>query len=354
MAWRAAAVRTAWAVRAAAVAWMATGCAPAPCELPSEGTLGELTAWEQAWLDTPRVPDLPDPAYVEAEDGLALAVRTWEVADPAHVVVLLHGSSAHGELYEPMATMLRDRGLAVVVPDTRGHGLSTCDLDSCGAEVDRSPADDGSTWPGRAGDAADANQPVRDLARHVEAAQQRWPDAAVHLMGHSSGGGLVSRFVELTGAVGVRSVVLLAPYNHPDQPQVRDAVQLDCPQVAGTEYARLDLGALGDALRGNDHRYVLRFVKDAELTTPLDTLAYTWTMTQGLAATDPVAFWRTYDLPVVLIAGAEDHLLLPGRSEAQVARAAQGSFVLVDDTSHIGLIWSEEVADHVAGWVSAR
>jgi len=342
--------------------WLAACAEPEACLVDDAGTLGELTPWEQDFVDTPREVVLPEVVWVDGEDGLPLGVRVYEPPQPPEqVVVLVHGSSAHGDLYEPLATGLQGRGVAVVVPDTRGHGRSTCaapapgaTVGACGEDAPRSPADDGRTWPGRAGDALDANQPVRDLGRHVELARALYPDATVHLVGHSSGGGLVSRFVEITGAPGVASVVLLAPYNHPDQPQVREEVRLDCPDLAGTHYARLDLGALGDALRGNDHRYVLTLHKEPELTTPLDTLRYTWTMVQGLATTDPDAFWSHWPVPVRLMAAEADHLLDPAVSEAQVLRTPHGSYEQVPDTSHIGLVWSDDVAERIVAFVQER
>ena len=244
----------------------------------------------------------------------------------------------------------------------RGHGRSVCESPTSCADPGhspRQPPDDGRYYPGRVGDSADADQLVRDLDRHLVHLQALWPEASPHLVGHSSGGGLISRYLENTGASGLASVTLLAPYNHPDQPQVRPSVQLQCETYAGTDYARLDLGALGDALRGNLHRYVLTFHKGDTLTDPIDTLAYTWATVQGMAARDPDHFWTTHTAPLLFVAADQDHLLDSEESARQAARAAgPHRFVEMADTSHIGLAWSEavgrEVADHILEHSGAR
>lgn len=327
---------------------------PEECEIPADG-LGALTAWEESFLQSGDRPDAPPVAFLDAEDGLPLAYREWVPADwegTGAAVVFVPGSSAHSGLYTVIGAGLADRGVLVRIIDVRGHGLSVCAADGCGdpATVDRSPADDGATWVGRVGDSADADQLVRDLDLHLAAVAAAWPDASLHLAGHSSGAGVVSRSVERGASAWIDSAAVVAPFHHAEQPQIRDEVLLDCLDLAGTAYARLDLGALGDALRGNVHRYVLTLHKEDTYADPLDTLAYSWTTTQGMATTHPTAFWDAYTVPVLLVAGQADALLDPDRSAEQVERARDGAFWLVPDTSHVGLIWSDDVAEGLATW----
>jgi alpha-beta hydrolase superfamily lysophospholipase len=332
-----------------ALSWL-VACEDPTCVVP-DGGLGALTAIDEANRDAR--PEAPTPAYLAAEDGLPLAYREWVPAGwdgTGAVALFVPGSSAHSGQYTAIGAGLAARGVYTRIVDVRGHGLSVCDEAGCGSpeDVGRAPADDGRTWVGRVGDSADADQIVRDLAQHLADLASAWPEASLHAGGHSSGGGMVSRWVERGGAALLHSVGLVAPYNHPEQPQVRSEVLLDCPDLAGTSYAQLDLGDLGAALRGEPHRFVLRLVKEPELADPLDTLAYTWTTTQGIATSDASAFWGAYSVPVLLVAGSEDALLDPGRSADEVSRAAVGSFVELADTSHVGLAWSDEVAEALA------
>lgn len=331
-------------------------CSPTPCENPTTDTLGELTAWEREYIGGP--PALPPPpAFLPAEDGLALAYHEWipETWDGTGAVVLMvPGSSAYAELYTPLGEGLAARGVFTRIIDVRGHGRSTCDANgTCG----RPPTggytsdDDGRYWVGRPGDSRDENQIIRDLSRHVSDLHERWPDARLTLSGHSSGGGVISRYVEHGGLAGVDGVALLAPFNHFDQPQNLPPTPPLCPDTAGSAYAQVDLAALGAALRGDRHRYVLNFIKDPALTTTLDTLRYTYTTMTGMAANNPDDFLAAYSGPLLWIAASDDALLDLEQSREQFLRVpGGGAFVEVTDTSHVGLSWSDAVAELVARW----
>ncbi len=331
-------------------------CAEPECVL-SEDTLGQPLPWElQAIADG--LPDNPDPSFLSAEDGLQLAHRDWVPegwSGDGAVVLFVPGSSAHSAEYSAIGAGLATRGVYTRIVDVRGHGLSACQTPACSdpAFVDRTVIDDGQTWPGRLGDSADPWQISRDLGAHVADLRDAFPAAQLAVGGHSSGAGVVSRWVEGGGSAHADGFVLVAPYNHPDQPQVRPEVQLQCPDMAGTQYARLDLGALGDALRGNAHRYVLSFHKPPAYTDPLDVLDYTWTTVQGMAATGPTAFWGAYTRPVLVVAGSQDALLDPDITQTQAALAADGRFIELDEHSHVGLSWSDDVAAELAAFAIA-
>ena len=333
-----------------------SSCAPPPCDNPTEQTLGALTPWEQAYLDAP-APASPPPSFLAAEDGLGLAVHDWVPTDwdgAGSVVLFVPGSSAYAELYAQLGEGLATRGVLSRIIDVRGHGRSVC---SASGECNDPPAggyrtqDDGDYWVGRPGDSLDEDQITRDVSRHVAALRALYPDARLTLSGHSSGGGVVSRYVEHGGLATVDGVALIAPFNHPDQAQNLEGAQSLCPDTAGSSYAQVDLAALGDALRGNEHRYVLNFVKEPALTTDLDTLRYTYPTVAGMAADDPDGFLAAYVQPVLWLAAEHDAVLDLAASRAQFDRlAGGGAFVTVLGTSHVGLSWSDPVAGVLATW----
>lgn len=332
------------------------GCGDDDCSNPSENTLGELTAWEQGFLAGPTI-ESPPPGFLEAEDGLGLAYHdwvpgSWDGSGP--VVLLVPGSSAYAELYAALGQGLRERGVLARIIDVRGHGRSTCSPQGACGEPPHPAPDDDRYYRGRPGDSLDEDQIIRDLARHVADLRARWPAARrLVISGHSSGGGVVSRYVETGGLAAVGSVALLAPFNHFAQPQNVDASDQLCAGTAGTPYAQLDLGALGDAMRGNRHRYVLSFVKEPELTTELDTLRYSYTTMLGMAADDPDDFLAAYAEPTLWIAAERDALLDLEESRAQFERMpGGGAFVVAQDTSHVGLSWSDPVAELLARWAT--
>lgn len=341
-----------WGPLIGVLAGLATSCAQ-PCENPTQNTLGQPTSWEQAYLSGPDTP-VPAAQFLVAEDGLPLAYHEWVPEDwdgSGAFVVFIHGSSAYGELYAPIGEGLAARGVLARLVDLRGHGRSVCDPSgSCGSPV-AEPPDDSMYFVGRKGDSLDANQIIRDISRHIADLREQWPDARVGLAGHSSGAGVVSRYVEHNSMSNLDAVALVAPVNNYEQPQMRDDDDLLCPGTVGTTYAQVDLGALGDALRGNEHRYVIDFRKDPQFTAELDTLRYSWATLQGMNTTDPDDFWGAYTAPHLYVAGAQDTLFDMARSMAEHERApGGGSFVIVDETSHIGLAWSDGVAGVLAAW----
>lgn len=327
-----------------------------PCRSAPEGDLGLPTAWEQEFLQAGGLPESPPASFIEAEDGLMLAYRDWapEAWDGSGaMVLLLHGSSAYGELYATLGQQMAAHGVFVRIVDLRGHGLSACITQgACGSREPRVYVDDRAYWPGRPGDALDNSQHTRDVDLHLEDMRSRWPDARVMLMGHSSGGGLVARYVEGAGMSGLDGAILLAPFNHADQPQ-NDLLSWDCGRGVGTAYAQVDLAALGDALRDNPHRYVLDLVKNEDYRADLDTTRYTATTMQGLAVRDVDRFHSAFAGPTLWVAGDQDALLDVAESRSEFDRMPGGvAFLTVRDTSHVGVTWSAGVAEACAAFAN--
>jgi len=327
-----------------------------PCLPPPEGTLGSPSAWEQDYLAGPAPFTVPPLEHLVAADGLPLAYYDWvpELWDGTEPMVLfVHGSSAYGELYGVLGEGLAARGVLARLVDLRGHGRSTCPTPACeDPEAARIYVDDGAYWPGRPGDSLDDDQITRDLHAMVTDLQRRWPDAPLFLAGHSSGAGVVAHYVEQTGMAHLAGAIELTPFHHPEQPQ-NQLTTWDCGRATGSGYARIDLGALGDGRRGNPHRYVLSFHKDPEYLTPLDTLRNSYATVLGMAATGPDSFHAAFTRPVLWVAAQRDQLLDLDASREEFERfAGSGAFVVVRDTSHVGVAWSDQVAALMADFAA--
>jgi alpha-beta hydrolase superfamily lysophospholipase len=336
------------------LAVFAHGCSP-ECEPVPPGSLGALTEREKAFLADGGLPDAPERQFVEAEDGLPLAFVDMLPAVPDDEVetaaLFVHGSSAHGALYTAVGQGLASRGIAARLIDLRGHGYSRCSAPGvCGDGSAATFDDDGTYFVGRSGDLADDAQLTRDLDLHLRALRERFPAAALYLVGHSSGAGLASRFVETGGPRDLAGLMLMTPFHHADQPQ-NSFVSYECGRVVGTDYARVDLGAVGDARRGNPHRYVLSLDKPPELSDPLDTLHYTLTMMQGLAVVDADTFAENLHLPTLWIAGSEDALLDLDASRLEFERIPGGRDFVVVEASHVGVSWLDDSAAAIGAFV---
>jgi alpha-beta hydrolase superfamily lysophospholipase len=118
-------------------------------------------------------------------------VRRWPAADPARLVVLVHGYGEHIARYEHVAQALAARGALVVGPDHVGHGAS----------------------PGEPALVEDFEAVVDDLRAVVQDARG---DLPVVMVGHSMGGLIAVRYAQrfrgdLAGLVLSGPAIGLAP-----------------------------------------------------------------------------------------------------------------------------------------------
>jgi len=129
-------------------------------------------------------PPPSDPIFLEATDGIQLAVRVYKPPKkkdsppiPRASLIFYHGGGAHsGAGYQLLAQQLATvHGIQVYQPDLRGHGKS---------EGDR-------------GDSPSAEQVYRDIdsvISHVRKQQPSDHNVPLFLGGHSSGAGLVIQY----------------------------------------------------------------------------------------------------------------------------------------------------------------
>ncbi|WCE32005.1 alpha/beta hydrolase [Vibrio sp. SCSIO 43137] len=130
--------------------------------------------------------------YVEATDGISLALRAYRPVQAEAVVIFYHGGGAHSGLsYQHIGIGLRDDyGVASYMPDIRGHGFSA----------------------GERGDAPSKEQVWRDISRLIEWVQEQHPQRPVFLAGHSAGAGLILNYSSWSEATPVAGYLFVAPY----------------------------------------------------------------------------------------------------------------------------------------------
>lgn len=114
------------------------------------------------------------------EGGAALNVRLYAPAGAQRSIVLSHGFCESEEKLRELSWLFLQQGYAVLAYDHRGHGFSA-----------RKVADPSVVH------VQDFDDYVLDLARVVEAARPHLPPGRPALFGHSMGGGIAARALEL-------------------------------------------------------------------------------------------------------------------------------------------------------------
>lgn len=163
--------------------------------------------------------------FVDGSEG-RLAVRSWPVPGPSHVVLLAHGYGEHAGRYDHVAAALNAGGAQVVAPDHLGHGHSA----------------------GEPALITDFEHVVDDLHAVCDRTLTATGHLPVILLGHSLGGLIAARYAqryggELTGlalsapVLGTwqRAIALLGLDDIPDDPIDPDTLSRD-PAV-GAAYA---------------------------------------------------------------------------------------------------------------------
>lgn len=123
----------------------------------------------------------PSASYIAAKDGTPLYYKDWGPKN-GQVVVFSHGWPLNADSWESQMLFLAEKGYRVVAHDRRGHGRS------------------GQSWSGNHMD-----QYADDLAAVIEALRLN----NVTLVGFSTGGGEVARYVGRHGTQRVAKVVLV-------------------------------------------------------------------------------------------------------------------------------------------------
>lgn len=109
---------------------------------------------------------IPSPA-----DGLELeALAISPDGEPSGIVQISHGMSEHKERYEPFMEFLAQNGLASVIHDHRGHGASVRELSDLGYFYTEK-----------------TEALVEDLYAVTKWAKKRWPNVPLTLFSHSMG-----------------------------------------------------------------------------------------------------------------------------------------------------------------------
>jgi alpha-beta hydrolase superfamily lysophospholipase len=232
---------------------------------------------------------LPALLRYKARDGALLSYREYP-ASGNRVAVLVHGSAGSGVDMHPLALALQATGIAVLVPDIRGHGANRPH-----------------------GDISYFGQLDDDLVDLVKLEKPKFPNSTWTILGFSSGAAFVLRFAAETPARTLADrYVLVSPYLRYDAPSVRKAESGSKPTQT---WAAVSLGRIvGLSMLGQwgvhhwDGLPVLAFPVPANIDDA--TKVYSWRLTRNFGADDDyLGDMRRAGRPMTVLVGGSDELL---------------------------------------------
>lgn len=267
-------------------------------------------------VDQPDQHELTRETY-KARDGVELAVLHLKSnRENAPLLILLHGSSWHGQQFDNMVQNMV--GMAdILVPDLRGHGVN----------------------PKRRGDVDYLGQYDDDLADLIKTYARE--GQKIVLGGHSSGGGLVVRFAGGPHGNMIDGAIIMAPFLKYNAPTTR-------PNSGGWAHP-LTRRLIGLSMLNNvrisvlNHLIVMQFAMPQQvLDGPLGhtaTLAYSHRLNQSFAPRNDYKQDIAALPKFILIAGTKDEAFFADQYQPLMQEITdKGSYHLVDGVNHLDIV----------------
>jgi alpha-beta hydrolase superfamily lysophospholipase len=306
-----------------ALALLLTAMVATPLQRP-----GELRSVADAARSVDRS-TMPTLSRFSARDGTDLVYRHYPARGvlAGKIAILVHGSSGSSPAVHALADALAARGVETYAPDIRGHGGS-----------------------GTRGDIGYPGQLEDDLEDLVALVRKTQPNEPITLLGHSAGGGFALRVASSPIRELFARAVLLAPYLGYDAPTNRPDssgwASPDIPRIFGLMALRRlgidcceQLPALAFAVPPNSEKILAS--------------TYSFRLMRNFATRGYKADFAAATIPVTLISGADDELMLADKyADAVHAVAPKIDVKLIEGIDHMGIVGSPKavavVADDVA------
>ena len=260
-----------------------------------------------------------------ASDGETLIAGVFgDDAGAVRVVVLFHGAGANMNVgYLDLVKALHETGGdAVLVPDVRGHGMSSGDR----------------------GYAPSKEQVWSDVDTWIDFARARYPRAQVVLAGHSAGSALALNYLtrhRCANAAPIAAIVMVAPYWGARQslrnPSCRVANDLNVPSFS-TSDAQVFMAY---ALSGEERlrrEIAVRFNYPDEMARLADlVVGYTPEMAMAVSPLDVERQLRELQTPTLVLAAEDDSLFCP-----------DGLAAMASDAGNPAIHYERTAGDHLS------
>lgn len=274
---------------------------------------------------SPAAANLPPLKSYVAKDGARLGFRFYDSVNKDKAIILLHGSSSHGEYLHELAQYLSLQGVGqVYVPNLRGHYGSG----------------------GKRGDCAYVGQLEDDLYDFINLFDLQ--NKKVYIAGHSSGGGLAIRYSGGPYGDEIAGYILISPAI-PRAPTMRQGTAGGWATVSLLKMVALSfLNTIG--ITYFNHLHVIRFNKPQAYCDGRETLSYSYNLYSSYHPRQP------YDRDIeslrgrfLLITGSRDEAN-DHRRFAEVMRNPSAVKV-IEGARHLDIVQNPSMMEMAANWI---
>jgi non-heme chloroperoxidase len=290
---------------------------------PSAPTEKDLFGFAQFKPDTEGLPALQQ---FQARDGDWLSYRFYE-SSANQVLILLHGSSSHGEYLHSFAKFLSQNSICkVYVPNLRGHYLSGR----------------------RRGDCEYISQLEDDIADLIQLYAKDTPN--IFLAGHSSGAGLAIRFAGGKHGELIKGFLLLSPtiLNSPSLRQKSAGGWANLYEERNKGLVLLN--ACG--ITGLNALPVVEFNKPPSTWDGKETLAYSYRLNCSYHPRIPYKNdIRALKGRFLVLAGSDDKANDPTKYAEVLNDPTLESIKILEGVNHLKIVESKEMMNLAKNWI---
>jgi len=266
-----------------------------------------------------------------ARDGSLLSYRFYDSCYKDRIIILLHGSSAHGEYLHGFADYLSSKKNIgqVYIPNLRGHYKSGVLSGDC-------------SYIGQLED------DLYDLIQHFQLDSK-----CIYLIGHSSGGGLAIRIAGGFLQNLIQGYVLISPAI-PTAPTMRQGNAEGWAKVSLVKIIVLSLlNSVG--IKNFNYMHVIQFNKPKQDCDGKETLSYSFNLNSSYHPRLPYENdIRALKNKYILFVGSEDEANDPLQFSNIMGKDAHDFIQIISGVKHLDIVCNQEVMDKTAIWIEKQ
>ncbi|WP_217077048.1 alpha/beta fold hydrolase [Klebsiella sp. PL-2018] len=239
---------------------------------------------------------LPSSDYTSESLSNELNIRLFDSKTSAdEILIVYHGGGVNSDAgYDILARQLSQALPACVyLVDIRGHGRST----------------------GHRGDVSSPEQIWQDVDIVIDYARASFANARIHLLGHSSGGGmLINYFTQHSSPRGIESLILLSPAPGPFSPPNLNR-NFSVPFASVNRWPFIINALSAGLFCGHSTGVRLHFPQELIKSRPDFVQCYSVNMANALTPRNPLKQLKRISVPVAIMLAEHDELFDANRMD---------------------------------------